>query len=404
MKLIIFRFITKMSLNMVSYCNNSIVEAKYELAKAIFEFKAGFHALTLLPKADKQLVLNHLGATKGAYYMKDQKKEIGFQTDYNTKKVIVIYRNDDSFLPIIVDPKFEASLKIKMALGQISESEVTLVEECLDTIHQVIQNNNIIVVKKTGENVSFFKETDLCQEFEQYYNLFKSLKSIDEKIQFLFDKMSHEEDIFELIKLRENILDQIDTQSYKIFFDEFKLKFPRSKERLEYRTASVIRKALISENKRVNFNLIKFYKSIDIVTSIKEERRSKLKYPDPEKLSKIEQDYQKAITNLNKQIDDEKKIIRATPVKEAFDDLLQIKCNWRGKELNFDQLDSMIYDILYKKQRDSSQIGLDFENLVAESPELQKNICLKAGIAVDEKSKYYFSYTHGISDIDMAVV
>ena len=52
----------------------------------------------------------------------------------------------------------------------------------------------------------------------------------------------------------------------------------------------------------------KFHRSIEIVTSIREERKRKLSYPDPEKLAKIEEDYQKAITNLNKQIADEEKI------------------------------------------------------------------------------------------------
>tara|TARA_B100001093_G_C26760563_1_gene985486 strand:- start:247 stop:1413 length:1167 start_codon:yes stop_codon:yes gene_type:complete len=384
--------------------NNIQVAAKYELAKAIFEFKAGFHALTLLPKADKQLIFNHAGATSGAYYIRDHNKKIHFKTTNITKKVIVIYRNDNSFLPIIIDPKFEASIKIKMALGQMSASEVVLVEECLDSIHNVIQNNNIIVVQKEGEVVSFLEECDLYHEFGKYYHQFKSLKDFETKIEFLFEKMNHERDIFDLIRLRENILDQMDIATYKIFFNEFKLKYPRSKERLGYRTASVIRKALLAESKRVTFNLDKLYRSIEIVTSIKDERKSKLSYPDSAKLAKIEEDYQKAIINLNKQIEVENKIIKEHPVKDAYMDLQNIKCNWKGKDLNFDEIDSMIYNILYKKQRDSSQIGLDFENLVAESPDLQKNICLKAGVCINEESKFYFSYTHGISDIDMAVV
>jgi hypothetical protein len=64
----------------------------------------------------------------------------------------------------------------------------------------------------------------------------------------------------------------------------------------------------------------------------------------------------------------------------------------------------MIYDILFKKNNENSLIGITFEKLVENSRELQHKICEFSNLKYNEDSQFYFTHTHGNSDIDMTLV
>jgi hypothetical protein len=372
------------------------------IAKGIFEFKAGYHALTLLPKAAQQLVFNRHGAVKGAFNLKDSKKNIKFKTSNSTDQIIVIYNNDESFLPIFVDPKYESYMKIKMALNQMTEDDMDLIEETLDNVHQVIDNFNIVVVNKENLKVDLLNENELYFKFYQYYHDFKSQKTFLNKLSFLLQKMEQEKDLFTAIQKREIILKSIPENSYQKFYDEFKSCNPNSKETLEQRTASVIRKALASERARCKNKICKFNKSLK---SIKEIRDKKLAKSPKENHFKIISDYKKGYYNLNKQI--EKEMQKPKPIrilKNEFNHILQMTVEYNGSQLNFKELDYIIYSILYKDQKEKSKIGIDFELMVEQSKELQEKICSMARLKFDTESQLFFTHTHGISDIDMALV
>tara|TARA_B100001248_G_C27327740_1_gene429859 strand:- start:14 stop:259 length:246 start_codon:yes stop_codon:yes gene_type:complete len=81
-----------------------------------------------------------------------------------------------------------------------------------------------------------------------------------------------------------------------------------------------------------------------------------------------------------------------------------MKIKYNESYLNFKELDKIIYSILFKDQKDKTKIGIEFELMVEESRKLQEQICHVAGIKYNSNSKFFFTHTHGISDIDMALV
>lgn len=374
------------------------------VAQGIFEFKAGYHALTLLPKADQQLAFNKQGAEIGAFHCKDSKKRKKFRTSDSTQKVIVIYKNDTSFLPIFVDPKYESGMKIKMALNQMSDDDMTLIQDTLDSVHHVIQSpEHKIVVVNSDLSVNLLSENELHTQFYQYYMTFTEKKTFSEKLSFLFEKMHDERDLFEAIDKREEILKAIPDESYHKFFTEFKTANPSSKELLEQRTASVIRKALANERSRCKTNVWKFQRSLDQIEAVKDKRLEKA--TKESEYLKILSDYQKGFDSLTRQIEEERK--KPTPVKHLkneFNQILKMKVDYHGTPMNFKELDNIVYSILYKDQKERSKIGTDFEMMVEELEDLQQKICTVAGIEFTSESQFFFTHTHGTSDIDMAIV
>jgi len=374
------------------------------IAKAIYEFKAGYHAMTLLPKANQQLAFNKQGAKIGAFDSKDSEKRKMFSTSDSTKTVIVIYKNDTNFLPIFVDPKYESGMKIKMALGQMSEADMNLIQETLDSVRHVIESSeHDIVVVNSDLSVNLLSENELHGQFYKYYEAFTERKTYSEKLRFLFDKMEDEKNLFKTIEKREEILMAISDDSYLKFFTEFKTANPSSKEKFEERSASVIRKALANERSRCNTNILKLKKSLEQIQAAKNYRLDKAT-KESERI-KIHSDYQKGFDSLNSQIDEEKK--KPVPVmhlKNEFNDILKITVDYDGTQKNFKELDNIIYSLLYKDQNESSQIGTEFEMIVEELKYLQQQICSVTGIEITSESQFFFTHTHGTSDIDMAIV
>lgn len=373
-------------------------------AKAIFEFKAGYHVLTLFPKAVQQLDFNHTGAKNGAYKLRDKQKIVNFVTNDSTNKIIVAFNYEDNFLPIFVDPKYEAILKIKLALNQISDDEISLIDQTLDAVMDVINNYTIVVIEQKDLSIKLIKDSNLYSNFMKYFSDFKSLTTTQDKISFLLNKMKGEEEVLTFIKKREEILNRISNESYKIFFNEFKKVNPRSKERLKYRTASVIRKSLLHEKFKLKNNISKYRKTINMLT--KKNNEDNLKIKDTTQIEKINLNFQKALQNLNKLVVMEKsnQPNLKTPIQKEYDNLLQICVNLNDNIYNFEQLDKMIFDILFKKNNESSMIGVAFEKLVENSKELQHKICEFANLKYNDDSKFYFTHTHGNSDIDMTLV
>lgn len=381
---------------------NENITNSNNLAKGIFEFKAGYHALTLLPKAAHQLAFNKQGAENGAFNFKDAKKDIIFKTSNLTKQIIVIYNNDESFLPIFIDPKYESCMKIKMALNQMTNEDMNLIEETLDNVHHVISNYNIVVVNKENLKVNLLNENKLYFRFYEYYNDFKNKNTFSDKLSFLFKKMKNDKELFNAIQKREILLNSISEDSYQKFYSVFKSSNPNSKEKLQQRTSSVIRKALAIERNQSKKKLIKFNKSLRLIKEIKDK---KLKTNSIKNHPKILSDYQKGYNNLSKQIDNEKKKQQPPQVlKNEFNNILKMKIKYNKSYLNFKELDKIIYSILFKDQKDKTKIGIEFELMVEKSRKLQEQICHVAGIKYNSNSKFFFTHTHGISDIDMALV
>jgi len=374
------------------------------VAQGIFEFKAGYHALTLLPKANQQLAFNKQGAEIGAFHCKDSKKIKKFRTSDSTQKVIVIYKNDTNFLPIFVDPKYESGMKIKMALNQMSEDDMTLIQDTLDSVHHVIQSSeHDIVVVNSDLSVNLLSENELHGQFYKYYTAFTERKTFSEKLSFLFDKMKDEMNLFETIEKREEILKAIPDESYLKFFTEFKTANPSSKEKFEQRTASVIRKALANERSRCKTNIWKLKKSLDQIQAVKNYRLDKAT-KESEHI-KILSDYQKGYDSITSQINEErKKPVPVMHLKNEFNQILKMTVDYHGIQMNFKELDNIIYSILYKDQKERSQIGTEFEMIVEELKDLQQQICSVTGIEITSESQFFFTHTHGTSDIDMAIV
>ena len=91
-------------------------------------------------------------------------------------------------------------------------------------------------------------------------------------------------------------------------------------------------------------------------------------------------------------------------LKNEFNQILKMTVDYHGIQMNFKELDNIIYSILYKDQKERSQIGTEFEMIVEELKDLQQQICSVTGIEITSESQFFFTHTHGTSDIDMAIV
>jgi len=148
---------------------------------------------------------------------------------------------------------------------------------------------------------------------------------------------------------------------------------------------------------------LKLQKSLDQIQAVKNSRLYTAT-KESERI-KILSDYQKGYDSLNSQIDEEgKKPVPVMHLTNEFNDILKITVDYDGIQKNFNELDNIIYLLLYKDQTESSQIGTEFEMIVEKSKYLQQRICSVTGIEITSESQFFFTHTHGTSDIDMAIV
>ena len=372
------------------------------IAKAIYEFKAGKYALPMVKKAVNQLSYNKEKGKTGLYNLKDQLKTKKFKTDDTTKEIIVVYNNDhEYFLPIFLEANSEKKIIIDVALNNLHKDVLITMKSFVSEIDRIIdefssnENKEFIVYEK--DEFKKIKESNLYIKFLDYKFKLDEVTNIESLKTFLQGRINHR--LLILIQERERILTQVITsEDYNLIFDIYKMLKPDSKEIRGKRYNRVLRevKNAIETNYIINN---------DHKIMILNENIAKLKYQieTNDKIPpSIKEVMRNKITNL-----EEKIVIRTREINIEIE-IQRLNLFFYSDIFRYyNEIDNEIHTLLYTDKDGGSKIGLEFEKLISDDPDMQLNI-INHNLAIPvegiESIKTYFSYTHGNSDIDMAFV